>query len=84
MRWVMEATRRVYPPCDDDRGDYSIELDPRELDPLSAPPRTVELLRELGCNRASIGVQDSDPDGQRAVNRRQPMEVTRASYEACR
>jgi len=79
MRWLVDVIRHAYPLRDDDRGDYSIELDPR-----SAPPKTVELLRELGFNRASIGVQDFDPDVQNAVNRRQPMAVTRATYEACR
>ncbi len=79
MQWLVDAIRRAYPLRDDDRGDYSIELDPR-----SAPPETVELLRELGFNRASIGVQDFDPDVQRVVNRRQPLEVTRATYDACR
>ena len=44
--------------------DYSIELDPREVDwPMMAT------LRDLGFNRISIGVQDLDPRVQKAVNR---------------
>lgn len=44
--------------------DYSIELDPREVDwPMMAT------LRDLGFSRISIGVQDLDPTVQKAVNR---------------
>src|SRR5680860_235822 len=45
-------------------GEYSIEIDPR-----SADVRYVAGLREFGFNRVSLGVQDFDPDVQRAVNR---------------
>ncbi|MBE0772401.1 coproporphyrinogen III oxidase, partial [Escherichia coli] len=38
---------------DDDSGDYGIEIDPREAD-----WSTMGLLRELGFNRVSLGVQD--------------------------
>jgi oxygen-independent coproporphyrinogen-3 oxidase len=40
------------------------------------------LLRELGFNRVSLGVQDLDPDVQRAVNRLQSLEETRAIVDA--
>ena len=42
------------------------------------------LLRELGFNRVSIGLQDLDPDVQRAVNRLQSLEETRAVIDAAR
>jgi oxygen-independent coproporphyrinogen-3 oxidase len=42
------------------------------------------LLRELGFNRVSLGVQDLDPAVQRAVNRLQTLEETRAIVEAAR
>jgi oxygen-independent coproporphyrinogen-3 oxidase len=42
------------------------------------------LLRELGFNRVSIGVQDLDPAVQRAVNRLQSLEETRAVIDAAR
>ncbi|PNK60728.1 oxygen-independent coproporphyrinogen III oxidase [Psychrobacter sp. FDAARGOS_221] len=46
------------------KGDYSIEVDPREL-----RETTLEKLRELGFNRVSFGVQDLDHKVQIAVNR---------------
>jgi oxygen-independent coproporphyrinogen-3 oxidase len=42
------------------------------------------LLRELGFNRVSLGVQDLDPAVQRAVNRMQSLEETRAIVDAAR
>ncbi|MEX2962962.1 oxygen-independent coproporphyrinogen III oxidase [Microbulbifer sp. TYP-18] len=44
--------------------EYSVEADPRTLD-----PETLETLRELGFNRLSMGVQDFDPRVQQAINR---------------
>lgn len=44
--------------------EAGIEVDPREL-----PVARLALLRELGFNRISIGVQDFDPKVQQAVNR---------------
>lgn len=51
--------------------DGSIEVDPRrtKLDQL-------QVLRELGFKRISLGVQDFDANVQRLVNRVQPFEVT--------
>lgn len=60
-------------------GDFSIEIDPREAD-----WSTMGLLRELGFNRISLGVQDLDPEVERAVNRLQSLEETRAIIEAAR
>ncbi|HSN72629.1 MAG TPA: oxygen-independent coproporphyrinogen III oxidase, partial [Steroidobacteraceae bacterium] len=51
--------------------EYSIEIDPRTVG-----FDTLALLRALGFNRMSVGVQDCDPDVQRAVNRFQPAEET--------
>jgi len=45
-------------------GDYSIEIDPRELG-----DETLKTLRNLGFNRVSLGVQDLDETVQIAVNR---------------
>ena len=55
-------------------GEYSIEIDPRKVD----ADDTVALLREIGFNRISLGVQDFDPDVQQAVNRIQSEEETAA------
>lgn len=50
--------------------EFSIEVDPRHT--------TREMLRhyhENGINRISIGVQDFDPEVQKAINRIQPIEL---------
>lgn len=50
--------------------EFSIEIDPRHT--------TREMLRyyqDKGINRISLGVQDFDPNVQRAVNRIQPVEM---------
>ncbi len=52
-------------------GEFAIEIDPRAAD-----PEKLAVLAEEGFNRASLGVQDFDPDVQRAVNRIQPLEMT--------
>lgn len=79
MRALMAETRRHFSLCDDDSGEYSIEIDPREVG-----TDTVALLRELGFNRMSLGVQDFDPVVQRAVNRIQSQEQTLSVLEAAR
>jgi oxygen-independent coproporphyrinogen-3 oxidase len=63
----------------DDQGEYSIEIDPREAD-----AETIALLRELGFNRLSLGVQDFDPKVQRAVNRLQGEAETIGVMQAAR
>lgn len=52
----------------DETRQYSIEIDPRH-----AEEPTIALLKGLGFNRISIGVQDLDPLVQRAINRVQPL-----------
>lgn len=79
MRELMRVTRAHFTLRDDDRGEYGIELDPREVG-----PGTLVLLRELGFNRASLGVQDLDPEVQRAVNRIQSEAQTVAVVEEAR
>lgn len=79
IEWLFECIAHAYPLRSDDRGDYSIELDPRAVG-----DDTIALLRRLGFNRASLGVQDLNEDVQRAVNRIQPESVTRATLDACR
>ncbi len=60
-------------------GEFSIELDPR-----SADAAYVAGLREHGFNRISLGVQDFDPDVQRAVHRIQSERQTLEVIEAAR
>jgi oxygen-independent coproporphyrinogen-3 oxidase len=60
-------------------GEYSIEIDPRTVDETA-----VAALREMGFNRMSLGVQDFDPEVQRAVNRVQSEEQTVSVMRAAR
>ena len=60
-------------------GEYSIEVDPRTID-----PKRLDTLAELGFNRLSFGVQDFDPAVQKAVHRVQPAEQVFALVEAAR
>ncbi|PLA75429.1 oxygen-independent coproporphyrinogen III oxidase [Hydrogenovibrio sp. SC-1] len=79
MRELMTVTRKHFNLHDDDSGEYSIEIDPRE-----ATKESVALLRELGFNRMSLGVQDFDPKVQKAVNRIQTQAQTFEVLEGAR
>ncbi|HHJ11884.1 MAG TPA: oxygen-independent coproporphyrinogen III oxidase [Chromatiales bacterium] len=79
MRALMQRTRELFRLHEDDSGEYSIEIDPREVG-----PDTIALLRELGFNRMSLGVQDFDPEVQKAVNRIQSREQTFRVIEQAR
>jgi len=59
--------------------EAGVEIDPRRLtrDHLLA-------LREVGFNRASLGVQDFDEKVQVAVHRRQPRELTQQTLDWAR
>lgn len=52
--------------------EFAVEIDPRGL-----LPDLVAALAASGVNRASVGLQDVNPDVQRAVNRWQPLSATR-------
>ncbi len=60
-------------------GEFSIEVDPR-----SCPVSKVKTLKQAGFNRMSLGVQDFNPEVQKAVNRIQPLEMTREVLESAR
>lgn len=79
MTELMEQTRRHFTLLDDDSGEYSIELDPREVNGSS-----INLLRKLGFNRISLGVQDFNPKVQQAVNRIQSYKETQDVILAAR
>jgi oxygen-independent coproporphyrinogen-3 oxidase len=79
LRQLMAHLRQHFTLLEDDSGDYGIEIDPREAD-----WSTMGLLRELGFNRISIGVQDLDPVVQRAINRLQSRDETQAIIDAAR
>ena len=76
---VMDVLRRHFSFAAPARLDCSIELDPRFI-----TPDDVGALAAAGFNRASLGVQDFDPEVQRAVNRIQSVEQTLAIIDACR
>ena len=76
---LMAYTRKSFNLLDDDSGDYSIEIDPR-----SVSKDTIKLLRDVGFNRFSLGVQDVDEKVQKAVNRIQPIKDTQDIIDACR
>jgi len=79
MKELMEVTRRHFHLHDDDSGEYSIEIDPREIN-----PETLQVLRSIGFNRISLGVQDFDSKVQQAVNRIQPVEQTSTAINEAR
>ncbi|MES3007011.1 MAG: oxygen-independent coproporphyrinogen III oxidase [Pseudomonadota bacterium] len=59
--------------------DYSIEVDPRTVN-----RERIELLRGLGFNRISLGIQDFDERVQKAVNRVQRFDEVAALVEIIR
>lgn len=59
--------------------EISVEIDPRNVD-----HDKLEAWHRFGITRASLGVQDFDPDVQRAINRRQSFEQTQAVVGALR
>lgn len=59
--------------------EFSVEIDPNEIDDAR-----LDALAAAGMNRASIGVQDFDPDIQAIIGRDQSYEITQAAVEAIR
>ncbi|MAY86716.1 MAG: oxygen-independent coproporphyrinogen III oxidase [Pseudooceanicola sp.] len=53
-------------------GEFSVEIDPNEVD-----SGRIAALTAAGMTRASIGVQDFDPEIQKIIGREQSFEVTR-------
>lgn len=71
LRGVMEKLAANFRLLGDGRQEFSIEIDPRSIDAGMVPA-----LADMGFNRLSMGVQDFDPEVQKAVNRIQPPEDT--------
>ena len=74
---LMAALRRSFRFAAD--AEMSIEVDPRSVD-----AGRLRHLKTLGVNRLSLGVQDFDPDVQRAVHREQSFESVRALMRSAR
>lgn len=79
LREVMDTLRRHFHFSEARERDLSIELDPRFVSAAD-----IAELADIGFNRASLGVQDFDPEVQVAVNRVQSVEETRTVVDACR
>ena len=71
MTDLMQMTRNAFDLDDSNQREFSIEIDPRSVD-----KDKIELLANIGFNRLSMGIQDFDPDVQKAVNRIQSKEDT--------
>jgi oxygen-independent coproporphyrinogen-3 oxidase len=59
--------------------EFSVEIDPNEIDAAR-----LDALAASGMNRASIGVQDFDPEIQKAIGREQSYELTRQVVDMIR
>lgn len=71
IRQLMAMLRRHFNLAS--QGEFSIEVDPREID-----LELLDLLKEVGFNRLSFGVQDFNKEVQQAVNRVQDNDFIRA------
>ena len=63
----------------DFEGEIAIEIDPRTID-----REKIKLLRQLGFNRVSMGIQDFDLEVQKSVNRVQPFAMVKELNDWCR
>ena len=63
----------------DDDAEQAIEIDPRVT-----THEQLNVLRSLGFNRLSMGVQDFNPDVQEAIGRRQSAAATRDLFDFAR
>lgn len=71
------AVKEAFPHSD--MSEISVEIDPNEIDAAR-----LDALAAMGMSRASIGVQDFDPEIQKIIGREQSYEVTLATVEGLR
>ncbi len=76
---LMAAINHAFEFRTDTEGEFSIEIDPRTVD-----PDRIRYLRECGFNRLSLGIQDFNSKVQKAVNRIQSYEQTSEVINAAR
>src|SRR5580704_14682454 len=55
-----------------------------EIDPRVTTYAHLEVLRRMGFNRLSMGIQDFHPDVQKTIHRIQPFEMTRELFQTAR
>jgi oxygen-independent coproporphyrinogen-3 oxidase len=79
MDGLLGQLRAYFDFAPDDEGEFSIEVDPRTV-----TPERIATLRRQGFNRISLGIQDFDPEVQKAVNRIQSYEETMDVLQAAR
>ncbi|UWR60372.1 oxygen-independent coproporphyrinogen III oxidase [Phaeobacter inhibens] len=68
---LAQSIKSAVPPTTD--WEFSVEIDPTMVD-----REKIAALAKEGMNRASIGIQDFDPEVQTAIGRIQPFDVTAA------
>jgi len=71
LKALMEQLGRHFSLSRDDSREFSIEVDPRTVG-----PERLERLAGIGFNRISLGIQDINPEVQKAVNREQDTAAT--------
>jgi len=59
--------------------EFSVEIDPSEVDDAR-----LDALAAAGMNRASIGIQDFNPEIQKIIGREQSFEITKETAEKLR
>ncbi|MEP3296749.1 MAG: oxygen-independent coproporphyrinogen III oxidase [Pseudoruegeria sp.] len=62
-----------------ENAEFSVEIDPNEIDEAR-----LDALSEIGMNRASIGVQDFDPEIQKIIGREQSFELAKQAVDGLR
>lgn len=77
MRRVAGAVFDAFPLAEG--AEFSVEIDPNEIDDAR-----MDALAEAGLTRASIGVQDFDPEIQKTIGRDQSFEITAKAVEMIR
>ncbi|KGJ04955.1 oxygen-independent coproporphyrinogen-3 oxidase [Paracoccus halophilus] len=77
MRRVAGAVLDAFPLAEG--AEFSVEIDPNEIDDAR-----MDALAEAGLTRASIGVQDFDPEIQKTIGREQSFELTRRAVDMIR
>ncbi len=79
LREVMEVLAQSFHLGLPDTLEIGIEIDPRTITPVE-----MQELTAMGFNRISIGIQDFDPDVQKAINRVQSKEQVESVIASAR
>jgi len=76
---LMSKLRSAFTFDESDNHEFSIEVDPRTVSDES-----IHALTRLGFNRLSLGIQDFDPNVQKAVNRMQTVAEVQSLVDTSR